>query len=154
MSSLTSVQYMKDELSKAIGEGDWPLAQRCRDRLQFIILESTRRNEPDVIQAAGAVLSETGLRLEIMNNLAMNYDAAAMAWQLRADAGMAALAQRIRPVCNAPGPESEPEKTETPLTVEGLWRALEATAVFLESSGRWGIDIELFASNLKGMIKP
>ena len=143
MSALKSVQYMKDELSKAIGAEDWYRAQHCRDRLKSIILDATVRNEPDVIHAAGAVLSEAFTRLEIMNNLPMNYDATAMAWQLRADAGTAALAQRIRSTWNAPDAASEPEKTETPLTVEGLLQAMSFAETDDSTQFLWNLRVEI-----------
>lgn len=97
MAVARSIEAMGDGLRAAVNDQDWAKAHRHIDRLKAIILEAILRNDPAAIQSAGLELQSSGQLLELSKRLRMEMNEQAVAWQLRADAAMAAIAQRMRP---------------------------------------------------------
>lgn len=97
MSRVRSIETMRVGLAEALVQSDWLKAGRYIERLKGIIIDAVVQDEPVAIRLAGHALQQSGERLELVANLPMVLDAAALAWQLRADASLAALAARVRP---------------------------------------------------------
>ena len=97
MTRTQSIEAMRLGLDEAVSHNDWQRARRYVDRLKGIVIDSLVQDDPVAIRLAGNVLQQSGERLELLTDLPMVYDGTALAWQLRADAGTAALAARVRP---------------------------------------------------------
>lgn len=98
MATGNSVETMSSGLRAALSDKDWQSAHRHIERLNSIVLDALVRNDPGSIQSAGSALQSCGQHLELGNKLPMELNELALAWQLRANAAMAVLAQRIRPI--------------------------------------------------------
>jgi DNA-binding MarR family transcriptional regulator len=97
MSRTQSIEAMSLGLAEAVSRNEWERARRYLDRLKGIMIDSLVQDDPAAIRQVGNVLQQSGERLELLADLPMLFDQTALAWQLRADAGTAALAARVRP---------------------------------------------------------
>jgi hypothetical protein len=88
---------MRLGLDEAVSHDDLQRARRYIDRLKGIVIDSLMQDDPVAIRLAGNALRQSGERLELFADQPMVFDKAALAWQLRAEAGTAALAARVRP---------------------------------------------------------
>lgn len=107
MSLTHAIDAMRHTLGEAIAQEDWQRARRYIDRLMGIVLDSLVRGDPIAIRLAGNALQQAGTRIELLADLPMKLDKVALAWQLRADAGTAALAARVRPMLPTPAADAE-----------------------------------------------
>ena len=93
MSRALSIEAMRLGLDEAVSHDDLQRARRYIDRLKGIVIDSLMQDDPVAIRLAGNALRQSGERLELFADQPMVFDKAALAWQLRAEAGTAALAE-------------------------------------------------------------
>jgi hypothetical protein len=98
MSRLKSIEAMRNGLDDSVSLKDWKRARQYIDRLRGIVVDSLVQDDPVAIRHAGSALKLSGERIELLSDLPMVIDHTALAWQLRADASMAALAASVRPL--------------------------------------------------------
>lgn len=123
MSRIRSIEAMRLGLSEAISRSDWQRARRYIDRLKGIVIDSLVQDDPIAIRLAGNVLQQSGERLELVGDLPMAFDQAALAWQLRADASTAALSARVRPADQEAGRLEEAPSDVPALLMQVLHQA-------------------------------
>lgn len=123
MGKIQSIEAMRAGLTEAVSRSDWQKARRYIDRLKGIVLDSLLQDDPKAIRLAANALLQAGQRLELLADLPMAYDEAALAWQLRADVSTAALAARVRPVRVGVGTEEDASKDVPSLLLELLRQA-------------------------------
>jgi hypothetical protein len=92
--SLTRFKRMLDE---ALARADWEGADICVDRLKSALMESVATGDAEHVAQIGEALADAGELFELRRGLVLEEDSAGMAWKLRADAGTAVLAARVRP---------------------------------------------------------
>lgn len=109
---IRSIETMRIGLAEALSQSNWERARRYAERLKGIIIDGVVRDDPVAIRLAGHALQQSGERLELVADLPMVTNEAALAWQLRADAGTAALAARVRP--SHIEPEAPQEASDVP----------------------------------------
>lgn len=97
MARAESIEKFDRRLREALASGNWELADRSAERLKILLLEAVMADDADAVAAIESILSDAGEVLELTQRLTMQDDASAAAWRLRADAGTATLATRMRP---------------------------------------------------------
>lgn len=102
---MDSVTRFEKKLNEAILERRWRAADVSVDRLRMALLEAVVSGDAETISRIQDIFSNAGQIVELRDRLKLADDAMGMAHRLRADAGCAVLAGRIRPLLPA---ESDP----------------------------------------------
>jgi hypothetical protein len=107
MTEIDSITRMASAMTTSMAALDWPKVLRQVERIKGILLEATIRNNPNAIRAAAQALQDGEQRLRLQQSTPIKTDGSSVMWQLRADAGTAALAAKIRPMLPRPSNSSE-----------------------------------------------